>query len=147
MSPPGFKFDKLSKPLALVAPVHDEVPALDEDGQLVRHVGPIDATIVGGVVAILSASSSSVSKILRSAVSVVLAAANADRLGLTIYNDSNRPLYIRVATGPATTDNWTVKLFKDDYYEVPFPGFTGEVTGIWDAAGAGQARVTELTEP
>jgi ethanolamine utilization protein EutA (predicted chaperonin) len=135
------------KPLPVTAPVLDEVPAVDEWGQLVRHVGDIDANITGGVVAVLPASSSTVTKIARSIVSVVLAAANADRLALTIYNDSTKPLYIRVKAGPATLDNWTVKLFKDDYYEVPFPGFLGEVTGIWATAGAGQARVTELTEP
>jgi hypothetical protein len=135
------------KPLAVVAPVLDEVPALDQWGQLVRHVGPIDAVIIGGTIAILQPTSSTVTKIARSAVSVVLAAADLTRMGLTIYNDSNKDLFVRVDTGPATTDNWTVKLRKDDYYELPFPAYTGEVTGIWATAGAGQARVTAFTEP
>lgn len=135
------------KPLAVVAPVLNEVPALDAWGQLVRHIGPIDANIVGGVVAILQPSSSSVVKVPLSITSVILAAADASRLGLTIYNDSNKALYVRVATGPATTDNWTVKLRKDDYYELPSPAFVGEVTGIWATAGTGQARVTSITEP
>lgn len=135
------------KPLPVTAPVLDEVPAVDEWGQLVRHVGEIDANITGGVVAILQPSSSTVTKIAQSTSSVVLAADNPNRLGLTIYNDSTSPLYVRVATGPATTDNWTVKLRKDDYYELPFPAYHGEVTAIWGSAGAGSARVTEMTEP
>jgi hypothetical protein len=135
------------KPFPTTAPVLDEVPAIDEWGQLVRHVGEIDANITGGVVAVLQPSSSTVTKIAQSTSSVVLAAANPNRLGLTIYNDSTKPLYVRVETGPATTDNWTVKLRKDDYYELPFPAYLGEVTAIWGVAGAGAARVTEMTEP
>ena len=135
------------KPLATVAPVLNEVPAVDEWGQLVRHVGPVDANIVGGVVAVLQPSSSTVVKVGQSIASVVLAADDPTRMGLTIYNDSNRDLYVRVAPGPATVDNWTVKLRKNDYYELPFPAYTGEVTGIWATAGSGSARVTSMTEP
>lgn len=135
------------KPLPVTAPVLDEKPSVDEWGQLVRHVDEIDANITGGVVAVLQPSSSTVTKVAQSTSSVVLAAANPARMGLTIYNDSSYPLYVRVAAGPATTDNWTVKLRKDDYYELPNPAYLGEVTAIWGSAGAGAARVTEMTEP
>lgn len=137
----------IRKPLVVTAPVLDSTPAVNEYGQLVRHVGPIDAVITGGVVSLLQPSSSVITKIPLSLVSVVLAVADGTRMGLTIYNDSSKPLFVRVGTGPATLDNWTVKLRKDDYYELPHPAFVGEVTGIWGAAGTGQARVTTFTEP
>lgn len=143
MSGTGFPI----KPFAIVAPVLDEIPAIDEWGQVVRVIGPVDVVVVGGTISILQPSSSTVTKIPRSIVSVVLAPLNLTRLGLTIYNDSKKDLFVRCSGGPATLDNWSVKLRKDDYYELPFPAYTGEVTGIWASAGAGQARVTSFTEP
>lgn len=107
----------------------------------------MDVVVTGGTIAILQPSSSAVAKIPLSITSVVLAAADLTRMGLVIYNDSNRVLYVRVEAGAATADNWTVKLRKDDYFELPSPAYTGEVTGIWASAGTGQARVTSFTEP
>ena len=77
----------------------------------------------------------------------MLAAANADRLGLAIYNNGTRNLFVRLAAGPATTANFTVRLRRNDYFELPFPAYTGIITGIWQAAGGGTAQVTELTNP
>jgi hypothetical protein len=73
---------------------------------------------------------------------VTLLAANSSRLGATIYNDSTAILYIRLQAS-ASTSNFTVKLFPDDYYEVPF-GYTGIIDGVW-ASATGNARVTEIT--
>ena len=137
----------LQIPLAVVAPVTNEAPASSDYGQVVRVIGPVDVVVTGGTIAILQPSTGTIAKIGQSIASVVLAAADATRLGLTIYNDSNNDLYVRCSAGAATTDNWTVKLRKDDYYELPFPAYVGEVTGIWAVAGGGNARVTAFTEP
>lgn len=78
-----------------------------------------------------------------SASSVVLRAAAATRLGLTIFNDSTASLYIKFgATASATS--FTVFVGPGAYYELPQPVYTGTVDGIWTAA-AGNARVTEMT--
>jgi hypothetical protein len=135
------------QPLAVVAPVVDTPPGAADYGQVVRVIGPVDVVVVGGTIAILQPTTGTVAKIAQSIVSVVLAAADLTRMGLTIYNDSNKDLHVRCSAGAATVDNWTVKLRKDDYYELPFPAYTGAVTGIWAVAGAGQARVTAFTEP
>lgn len=76
------------------------------------------------------------------ASATTLRASNANRLGLTIYNDSTAILYVKLGTG-VTTSSFSVKLHPDDYYEVPF-GYTGDVEGIW-ASATGSARVSELT--
>jgi hypothetical protein len=141
----------LSKPFAYQAPILNETPALDDWGQLVRHVGPIDANIISidpGVVfpvVIEQPPDSTITAVAQSTVSVVLAAANADRRGLTIYNNSNRVLFVRAATGAATLSNWTVRLDRNDYYELPFPVYTGDVAGIWASGSGGFAQVTEFT--
>jgi hypothetical protein len=72
---------------------------------------------------------------------VQLLAANADRLGATIFNDSSAILYVRLGT-TASTSNFTVKMVADAYYEVPF-NYTGRIDGIW-ASATGNARITEL---
>ena len=76
--------------------------------------------------------------------SAVFQVANLDRRGWTCYNDSTTPLFLKL--GPsASTASFTVRLIKDAYYELPFPIYTGEITGFWAVSGSGNAKVTELT--
>lgn len=77
-----------------------------------------------------------------SASSVTILSANANRLGATIYNDSTSACYIKLGT-TASTASFQVKVFSQDYYEVPF-GYTGRIDAIWDSA-TGSARIGELT--
>lgn len=75
----------------------------------------------------------------------LILAANAARLGATIWNDSSAILYLGLGTTTVTTTNYTAQLSEGAYYEVPF-GFTGQIRGIWATdPGDGAARVTELT--
>lgn len=73
--------------------------------------------------------------------STSLLAANANRRGATIFNDSTAILYLALA-GSASTTAFTTKVQPDGYYEVPFD-YAGAIFGIWAAAN-GAARVTEL---
>jgi hypothetical protein len=88
------------------------------------------------------------SNVSSSATNVTLLAANPDRQGATIYNDSTAILYVKLgATAEATS--YTIALpagatpAAASYYEVPY-GYTGIIDGIWASAN-GAARVTELT--
>ena len=78
-----------------------------------------------------------------SAANQTLLAANSSRMGASIFNDSSSILYVKLGTTATTTD-FSVKLFQDGYYEVPF-GYTGRIDGIWSADSTGAARITELT--
>ena len=78
-----------------------------------------------------------------SAASVTLLAANTNRRGGSIFNDSTKILYVGLGSVAASATNFTAKLNPDDVYQIP-PGFTGAIQGIWDAVN-GNARVTELT--
>lgn len=74
---------------------------------------------------------------------VALQAANANRLGYSVYNDSLTS-YLAVKTGAgATLTSFTVKLAPGGYWEMP-KNYLGIITGIWDVAdAAGAARNTE----
>jgi hypothetical protein len=79
-----------------------------------------------------------------STASLKLADANATRTMVTIYVETNHPLYVLYGAGTASTTNYSVKLGHEDYLEIPREMYDGEITAIFD--GAGTARVTELYE-
>ncbi len=76
-----------------------------------------------------------------SASNVTLLAANRNRKGATIYNDSAAICYVKLGATASTT-SYSVQLPSGAYYEVPF-GYAGIIDGIW-ATATGNARITEL---
>lgn len=76
-----------------------------------------------------------------------LLAANANRLGGSIVNDSTAILYILLGAGAASATNYTYvldgKTTVGGTFEIP-EGWTGAIQGIW-ATATGNARVTERT--
>lgn len=87
--------------------------------------------------------SATLTNITASTSNQTLAAANAARRGVAVYNDSvTATLYIKYGTTASAT-SFTVRLAPGDYYESPF-GYTGQVDGVWTAAD-GAARVTEIS--
>lgn len=75
-------------------------------------------------------------------------AANADRKGATVFNDSTANLYLLLAAGTASATNFTVILEAADYYELPVVQggvYTGIIGGVWASNSTGAARVTEFT--
>lgn len=77
------------------------------------------------------------------ASSVTLLAANASRLGASIFNDSDQILYVKCGATASLT-SFTVRLMPFQYWEVPF-GYDGIIDGIWAANSTGSARVAEYT--
>lgn len=125
---PAF-FVRRDTPTALTPVAGDyEMAQIDQHGALwVRDKASTTATL---------------SNVASSASSVTLLALNAQRRGATIYNDSSAILYVKLgATASATS--YTVKMYQDDYFEVP-AAYTGVIDGIW-AAATGSARITEIT--
>ena len=128
------------KPYVGNAPILDQPPAATDWGLLVRPIGPF------GPVTIEQPSLSTVTAVPQNLGSVVLAAANTNRRGLLIFNDSPGPLYVKTGAGAALAD-WSVKICAGSYWEAPYAVTTQLITGIWSVAGTGSARVTELTVP
>jgi hypothetical protein len=82
------------------------------------------------------------SNVSGSTSSVTLLASNTSRLGAAFYNDSTSICYVKHGSTASST-SFTVKMYPEDYYEIPY-GYTGIVTGIWVSA-TGSMRVTEQT--
>lgn len=118
------------------------VPA-DADGLLVNLGTNNDVTVTGTVTTTgAKPSTSALANVATSTTSATLLAANANRLGAMIHNDSTRNLYVKFGTTASNT-SFTVLMPANSYYEVPF-GYTGRIDGIL-ASQSGTARVTELT--
>lgn len=78
-----------------------------------------------------------------SASSVTILAANANRKGAVIVNDSTATLYLLLSDDTATSSKYTFKLLQDDSVTLEPGDYTGKVVGIW-ASATGAARVTEF---
>jgi hypothetical protein len=82
-----------------------------------------------------------------SVTSVLLLAANTDRIGGSIINDSAAILYILLGSGAASTTNYSyvldAKTTIGNLLEIP-SDWKGAIQGIW-ATAVGAARVTERT--
>jgi hypothetical protein len=92
------------------------------------------------------ATTPTVSSVAASASSVTVLAANANRKGAIITNDSSAILYLKFGA-TASTSSYTVTVAGSgsapfSNYEVPF-GYIGVIDGIW-ASATGNARVTEI---
>lgn len=92
-----------------------------------------------------TAANAAQTNVAQNAASVQLLAANTSRKGFSIYNDSASVLYLSFS-GAASTANYKVQVAANGYFEAsPEAVFTGAVAGIWAGAGAGNARITELS--
>lgn len=104
---------------------------VDAAGAVIVANGGASVITASGPTAVASATSNT-----------LLLAANANRRGATITNDSTAVLYVSLGTNAASATSFTVKLAASAYYEVPF-GYSGEIRGIW-ASVNGSARITEV---
>ncbi len=90
-----------------------------------------------------TSSTAALTSVASSLTSVALLPVNANRKGLSIYNESTAILYIAFA-GTATTSAYTIQVPANSSYQASAPVYTGAISGIWSAAN-GFARITELT--
>lgn len=86
--------------------------------------------------------SSALTSVADNAASVTLLAANVNRRGASIYNDSGAVLYLKCGAAASLT-SFTVRLVPNAYFEMPF-GYIGVIDGIWASSVGGSARITEF---
>jgi hypothetical protein len=83
------------------------------------------------------------SNVNSSASSVEILAADKNRNGFTLYNDSTAILYLLLSDGTASTTVYTTQVAANGgFFEAPY-NYRGAVNGIWAVAN-GAARVTEF---
>lgn len=80
--------------------------------------------------------------VLSATSSTQLLAANPERNGAMIWNDSQARLFIKFGDAVAQ-NNFSLILEAGGYFETPF-AYTGEISGIWTTAN-GVARIVELS--
>lgn len=89
------------------------------------------------------ADEATVTSVPASLTSVTLLAANPDRRGAAIFNNSSSELYLKLGVGASST-SFTYRAATNAYFEVPFR-YTGIITGAWSSA-TGNALITEVTD-
>jgi hypothetical protein len=75
-----------------------------------------------------------------STVALQIVPADSTRVMLTIYNEGPGILYVLYGEGTPSATNYSVKMYTDDYLELPF--YQGQVKGLF--ASTGTARITDL---
>jgi hypothetical protein len=120
--------------------VRDRVPDIDDWGIVSRVIGGGGFVIADQIRPFLAVRTT----VPQSVISVTLLANNVNRRGGYFYNAGTAPLYLALGAG-ATLASYTVKVMPHGFYEIPWAPYTGVVTGIWGAAGAGTCQVTEVT--
>lgn len=85
---------------------------------------------------------SGAASVASAASDTLILAANANRRGAAVFNDSTAVLSLSLGTTAASSTVFTVKIASQGYYEIPF-GYAGQIRGIWASAN-GFARVTEV---
>jgi hypothetical protein len=106
-------------------------------------VGIVRMTLARNLHIVNVADAAALANVSSSATNVTLQAANANRIGLLIFNDSTQILYVKYGA-TASSSSYTVQLAAGAYWEMPAPVYRGIVDGIWASAN-GNARMTELT--
>lgn len=99
----------------------------------------------GGSASSATASTGTQSNVAQNVASVQALALNTSRKGASFFNDTGANAFLSYS-GAASATNFKVELAAGAYYEMePQAVYTGIVTVLWDAAGAGALRVTELS--
>ena len=118
------------------------IVALGHDGSNVRAVKVNSSG--NPLVVEVPASTCTVSQVTAVTSSTSIKAANTSRKGISVQNDSDRVMFLLAGSGTASSSNYTVMMYPDDYWEAPY-GYTGALTGIWESGVTGVAAVAEYT--
>jgi len=115
------------------------VVPVDLDEELIgTPTNPITVTVTGSSG---GCDHAAVTSVPASLTAVTLLAANLNRRGASIENDSAACMYLKHGAGATSADR-TVRVPPRRYYEVPF-GYRGIITAVWTGA-TGKAHVTEF---
>jgi hypothetical protein len=91
------------------------------------------------------AAAATVSSVADTASSTTILAANSNRLGASVYNDSTVVLYLLYGSGTASATNYTAAVYPNGFHPI-LTHYTGQITGVWASdPDTGAARVTELS--
>lgn len=84
------------------------------------------------------------STVASTTTSTTIIAANSSRKGVTICNQDANALLLDMSAGTASATRYQERLTQGQSIDIA-AGYTGAVTGVWEADGTGQADVVEFT--
>jgi hypothetical protein len=118
------------------AEVVNAAPGAGAFGLVVRVAGSITTTVA-------QPTTGTTTSVAMSVVVATILALNAARLGAILWNNGAAAVFVRLAAG-ATTALFTIRLSNNSEWEIPYPVYTGIITGI-TSAGVATILATELT--
>ncbi len=92
-------------------------------------------------VAPVAVSSATITPVASSATNVPLLAANAARNSAKVVNTDANALLLKYGAA-ASSNSFTYRIPAGGTWEMP-DRYTGQIDGIWEAAGTGKAMITE----
>jgi len=119
--------------------------ALKVDGSATTQ--PVSGTVAvsaANIDASLKSGTATRASVPSAATSTTILASNTNRKGAIILNSDANALLLDLSGGTAASTRYQVRLVQYANYEVG-SGYTGLITGIWEADGAGAADVVEFT--
>jgi len=119
------------------AEVVNAAPGAGAFGLVVRIAGAIATSIAQ------PATSTVTSVAVNDTVDTILAS-NANRMGAILWNDGPNNVFVKLGAA-ATTASFTVRMSNKSEWEIPFPVYTGIITGICDTGQTATVLATELT--
>lgn len=84
-----------------------------------------------------------ITRVTSAAADTLILAANQNRKGATIYNESTAILYLVLSAATATITNYSVQIPASGSFVLQETDYVGQIRGIWAAAN-GAAMVTEF---
>ncbi len=113
------------------------------DGTSARQVtGNAGSTPITGIPA--EADTPDITRVTASTSSVLIKAANTNRLELILFNDSNKDAFVKYGT-TATSTSFTALMPPSSHYFIDLARYTGRVDAIWKTGVSGAMQITELT--
>ena len=112
------------------------IALVDESGSAVNSSNPLSIKVP-------AASSAVVTSVTSSATNSTLLAANSNRKGVLLYNNSTSILYIKYGAVSSLSDH-SLAIGPGGYFEFPPPIYIGIVDCIWSVAN-GSAKITEIS--
>jgi hypothetical protein len=94
-------------------------------------------------VTVSKSSTSAVTSVVSAAVTTSILASNTNRLIGSIFNASNKIMYVKYGATASLT-SYSIALYPNSYLEIP-SDYTGAIDAIWQASPTGNALVTEFT--
>jgi len=90
-----------------------------------------------------SASTSTISRVGAASSNTSLVAANASRIQIILFNDSNKSAFVKYGTSASST-SFSIKMPPESHHFIDGPVYSGAIDAIWESGATGAMQITEM---